>query len=259
MHWEVVVHGGGANLYRIWKKRSKFIVDKVDINFIPPDSYTKIGEADTFEDALEIIRRHSGHQIESVRRVDWISGGILRQRKSLQSFQLWRDGRGKESIALVSRKKLNVEFVLKNIGQSGIFISACCIVIYALFSYGYSLSAFKVIAAVSLSSLAASAVFGVVRTYAENMRWSGTKISVSRFMGKLSLSLLFGGIVAALLLGILGIGFWWKAWMLCWFFAIVCFFLALAIAPWEGTLGESDFWSPDVSLDEPKDLSAGRR
>jgi hypothetical protein len=64
--WKVVVTGSGSNLYRVWKDGGRFVAELVEINILPPDSYTRVGIANSFDDALDIIRRHSGRQIKSV-------------------------------------------------------------------------------------------------------------------------------------------------------------------------------------------------
>lgn len=61
----VVVSGGGQNLYRITGSGSSFIASKITINtFI--DDVKRVGKAGSFDDALSLIKSHSGKSIEKV-------------------------------------------------------------------------------------------------------------------------------------------------------------------------------------------------
>lgn len=62
---KVVVQGGGKNLYKISDYSGKFSVYKIDVGLIFDDS-RKIGSARSLDDALSIIRSHSGKQIERI-------------------------------------------------------------------------------------------------------------------------------------------------------------------------------------------------
>ena len=64
----VVVTGGGKNLYRISIYNGKYTVSQVDVSPIFND-YNIIGEARSMEDALSIIKAHSGQSIKKI--TDW--------------------------------------------------------------------------------------------------------------------------------------------------------------------------------------------
>lgn len=62
---KVVVQGGGENLYRISESNGKYYTYKVRVGFFS-DSSLSIGQAKTLEDALALIRVHSGKEIKEV-------------------------------------------------------------------------------------------------------------------------------------------------------------------------------------------------
>ncbi len=64
----VVVTGGGNNLYRISIYNGKYTVSQVDVGAIFND-YNVIGEARSMDDALSIIKAHSGQSIKKI--TDW--------------------------------------------------------------------------------------------------------------------------------------------------------------------------------------------
>jgi hypothetical protein len=64
----VVVSGGGENLYRISIYDNKYTVSQVDVGYITND-YNRIGEARSMDDALRIIKAHSGQSI--IKITDW--------------------------------------------------------------------------------------------------------------------------------------------------------------------------------------------
>lgn len=61
----VVVNGGGDNLYRISIYGSKYTVSHVDVGVFT-NSINVIGEARSMEDALSIIKAHSGRSIKKI-------------------------------------------------------------------------------------------------------------------------------------------------------------------------------------------------
>lgn len=62
---KVVVRGGGSNLYRITVSGKAHSVEKVTVNPLST-SYKNIGRTDSLDDALSLIRSHSGQDIESI-------------------------------------------------------------------------------------------------------------------------------------------------------------------------------------------------
>ena len=64
----VVVHGGGNNLYRISIYGDKYTVSQVDVKLFTND-INVIGEARSLDDALSIIKSHSGQSIKKI--TDW--------------------------------------------------------------------------------------------------------------------------------------------------------------------------------------------
>lgn len=60
---QVVVQGGGANLYKISEYNGKFTAYKVNTGF---GSNNNIGEARSLEDALALIKLHSGREIKEI-------------------------------------------------------------------------------------------------------------------------------------------------------------------------------------------------
>lgn len=61
---KVVVRGGGRNLYEISESSGWFYAYQVKVNLF--DERNSIGKASTFDQALNLIRSHSGRDIESV-------------------------------------------------------------------------------------------------------------------------------------------------------------------------------------------------
>jgi translation elongation factor EF-Tu-like GTPase len=64
----VVVSGGGDNLYRISIYGDKHTISHVDVGPFTND-YNRIGEARSMDDALRIIKAHSGQSI--IKITDW--------------------------------------------------------------------------------------------------------------------------------------------------------------------------------------------
>ena len=60
----VVVGGGGENLYEVSESSGWFYVYKVSGLLF--SSRTKIGQTKTFDQALDVIKSHSGRGIEKV-------------------------------------------------------------------------------------------------------------------------------------------------------------------------------------------------
>ena len=58
---KVIVKGGGSNLYYVSESSGTFYVHKGGVW-----SETQIGKTKTMEDALSLIRSHSGRDIESI-------------------------------------------------------------------------------------------------------------------------------------------------------------------------------------------------
>ncbi len=63
---KVVVQGGGRNLYRVSEYNGKFTAYKVDVGFLS-NSTSNIGTARTLDDALALIKSHSGREIKEVK------------------------------------------------------------------------------------------------------------------------------------------------------------------------------------------------
>lgn len=63
----IVVQGGGNNLYQVRISGTDHLVEKVAVGLIS-NSYQKLGRAESFDDALSIIRSHSGREIQSISR-----------------------------------------------------------------------------------------------------------------------------------------------------------------------------------------------
>ncbi|MBX7136288.1 MAG: hypothetical protein K1X67_26765 [Fimbriimonadaceae bacterium] len=61
----VVVKGGGKNLYRISEYGGWFYVYHVDVGFLS-STKTEIGKARSQVDALDLIKSHSGREIQEV-------------------------------------------------------------------------------------------------------------------------------------------------------------------------------------------------
>lgn len=61
----VVVNGGGANLYYIGESNGRFWVTQKKVGILL-DSDTDIGNTRSLDDALSLIRSHSGRGIKSI-------------------------------------------------------------------------------------------------------------------------------------------------------------------------------------------------
>ncbi|MEM9755770.1 MAG: hypothetical protein AAF914_07250 [Pseudomonadota bacterium] len=61
----VVVKGGGKNLYRISEGSSTFYVQHAQGGLLS-SNYRDIGKTRSLEDAITLIRSHSGQEIESI-------------------------------------------------------------------------------------------------------------------------------------------------------------------------------------------------
>ncbi|AXQ27334.1 hypothetical protein D0B54_00910 [Solimonas sp. K1W22B-7] len=61
----VVVTGGGKNLYRISEYGGWFHAYKVDVGLIS-NSSNSIGKARSLEDAIVLIKSHSGEEIQEI-------------------------------------------------------------------------------------------------------------------------------------------------------------------------------------------------
>lgn len=62
---KVVVKGGGRNLYKVSESGGWFYAYYVEVGFLS-DSKRSIGKARSFKDALDLIRAHSGRDIQSI-------------------------------------------------------------------------------------------------------------------------------------------------------------------------------------------------
>lgn len=63
---EVVVEGGGENLYEIKEHDSRFTAYKIAVNLLLPNTRSSIGASRSLEGALSLIRSHSGWEIKSI-------------------------------------------------------------------------------------------------------------------------------------------------------------------------------------------------
>lgn len=61
----VVVEGGGKNLYEIYESGGKYTARQVTVN-LGSDSYATIGTASTLNDAVTLIRAHSGREVKEL-------------------------------------------------------------------------------------------------------------------------------------------------------------------------------------------------
>jgi hypothetical protein len=61
----VVVQGGGKNLYKIHEYSGKYTAYCVDVGFLS-NTNKNIGEARNLEDALTLIKVHSGKEIKEI-------------------------------------------------------------------------------------------------------------------------------------------------------------------------------------------------
>ena len=62
---KIVVKGGGKNLYRITESGGWHYVYKVDVGFIS-NSSNNIGKTKSVSDALDLIKSHSGKDIQEI-------------------------------------------------------------------------------------------------------------------------------------------------------------------------------------------------
>ena len=62
---EVVVEGGGANLYKISEYDGWYYAYHVRVGFLS-NTKNSVGKARSLRDALDLIRMHSGREIKSV-------------------------------------------------------------------------------------------------------------------------------------------------------------------------------------------------
>ena len=62
---EVVVQGGGENLYKVSESGRTFCVYKVNVGLIG-NSTNNIGQTRSFDDALAIIKAHSDSTIKCI-------------------------------------------------------------------------------------------------------------------------------------------------------------------------------------------------
>ena len=63
---DVVVEGGGSNLYEVSEYAGEFYVYKVSVGLFSDDR-TSIGTCNKLEDALTLVRMHSGRNIKSIK------------------------------------------------------------------------------------------------------------------------------------------------------------------------------------------------
>lgn len=61
----IVVSGGGQNLYKVSGSGSTYTVYKIIANFFF-DDIIEVGSAGSFDDALTLIKSHSGKRIEKI-------------------------------------------------------------------------------------------------------------------------------------------------------------------------------------------------
>jgi hypothetical protein len=62
---KVVVQGGGANLYKVSEYGGWFHAYHVSVGIVF-DSNSSLGKTRSLRDALELIKMHSGKEIESI-------------------------------------------------------------------------------------------------------------------------------------------------------------------------------------------------
>ena len=62
---QVVVEGGGENLYKVSDYKGIYYVKKISVGIIA-NSARDLGKTKSFDDALAIIRSHSGKAIKSI-------------------------------------------------------------------------------------------------------------------------------------------------------------------------------------------------
>ena len=62
---QIVVKGGGSNLFKVSYYNEVYYVYKVNVKIFSND-YHEIGKTKNFEDALSLIRSYSGKDIDSI-------------------------------------------------------------------------------------------------------------------------------------------------------------------------------------------------
>lgn len=62
---QVVVQGGGDNLYKVSESSRTFYVYRIDVGIFSNTHY-EIGQTRNFEDALSLIKSHSGKGIKKI-------------------------------------------------------------------------------------------------------------------------------------------------------------------------------------------------
>jgi hypothetical protein len=64
---KIVVRGGGENLYKVNETNGTFYAYKIKVSLIPfCDSDKLLGKTKKFEDALALIKSHSGRDIDTI-------------------------------------------------------------------------------------------------------------------------------------------------------------------------------------------------
>lgn len=63
---QVVVKGGGRNLYRVTEYDGTYHAYHVRVGFLGNNDHS-IGKTHSFTDALDLIRSHSGKEIEEIK------------------------------------------------------------------------------------------------------------------------------------------------------------------------------------------------
>ena len=67
---KVKISGGGKNLFKVSSYNGRYTVYEVSVSMLPVfDNYKKIGKASSLDDALSLIKAHSGKSIVSIS--DW--------------------------------------------------------------------------------------------------------------------------------------------------------------------------------------------
>jgi len=62
---KVVVQGSGKNLYKVSEYNGWFHAYQIDVGFFS-NSNNSIGKTRSFKDAIDLIKSHSGKEIESI-------------------------------------------------------------------------------------------------------------------------------------------------------------------------------------------------
>ncbi len=63
--WKVVVQGGGSNLYEVSEYEGRFYAYKINVKLLMNDRRS-LGKTGRFEEALSLIRMHSGREIKEI-------------------------------------------------------------------------------------------------------------------------------------------------------------------------------------------------